>query len=70
MAYSQVRGTNKDLNEPLFQMPADELSLGWQGPLTAGLQADVNWRLVARQDRVATQFSKGTRERHGRVWHP
>lgn len=65
VAYSQVRGTNKDLNEPLFQMPADELSLGWQGPLTAGLQADVNWRLVARQDRVATQFSKGTENATG-----
>jgi hemoglobin/transferrin/lactoferrin receptor protein len=55
-----VRGENDDLNEPLFQMPADELSLGWEGALAQGWTADATLRLVKRQDRVATAFSRGT----------
>lgn len=58
-AYSRVRGHNDDLDEPLFQMPADELSLGWQGIVLPGLQADVTMRLVDKQSRVATRFTKG-----------
>lgn len=60
LAYSQVRGENKDLGEPLFQMPADELSLGWSGAIAPGWAMDATLRLVAAQDRVATQFSNGT----------
>jgi hemoglobin/transferrin/lactoferrin receptor protein len=59
-AYSRVRGDNDDLNEPLFQMPADELSLGWEGRLAAGWTADATLRAVARQDRVATVFARGS----------
>lgn len=59
VAYSRLRGDNKDLNEPLFQMPADELSLGWEGKVGAGWTADATLRLMARQDRVATAFSNG-----------
>jgi len=60
LGYSHLRGTNKDLNEPLFQMPADELSLGWEGRINAQWSADVRARLVASQDRVATVFARGT----------
>lgn len=57
--YSMVRGQNDDLNEPLFQMPADEVSLGWLGSVMPGVKADFTLRLVDRQDRIATQFTKG-----------
>lgn len=60
VAYSHLLGTNKDLNEPLFQMPANELSVGWEGQLTPQWRADVRVRLVAKQDRVATVFARGT----------
>ncbi|MDC8757911.1 TonB-dependent receptor [Janthinobacterium fluminis] len=59
-AFSRVRGDNLDLNEALFQMPADELSLGWKGSVAAGWSADAALRLVARQDRVAKLYSRGT----------
>lgn len=58
--YSRVRGENKDLNEPLFQMPADEISLGWLGAIAPGWKADATLRLVARQERVATVFARGS----------
>ena len=58
--YSMVRGENNDLDEPLFQMPADEARLGWIGTLMPQVKADFTLRLVDRQDRVATQFSKGS----------
>lgn len=57
--YSMLRGTNDDLNEPLFQMPADEISLGWLGNVLPGVKGDFTLRLVDRQDRVATLFTKG-----------
>ncbi|PAT00710.1 MAG: hypothetical protein BSR46_00960 [Candidatus Dactylopiibacterium carminicum] len=57
--YSMLRGQNDDLDEPLFQMPADEISLGWQGTLMRDVQGDFTLRLVDRQDRVATQFTNG-----------
>jgi len=59
-AYSRIRGDNRDLREPLFQMPADELSLGWEGRIAPQWQADATLRLVRKQDRVATVFSRGT----------
>ena len=58
--YSRLRGTDKDLSEPLFQMPADELSLGWEGRVAPAWTADATLRLVARQSRVATAFARGT----------
>ncbi|PAT30726.1 hemin receptor [Vandammella animalimorsus] len=61
-AYSRVRGDNRDLDEPLYQMPADSLSLGWEGELAAGWRLDAQARIVARQDRVATRFSRGTED--------
>lgn len=58
--YSMVRGTNNDLDEPLFQMPADEARLGWLGNVLPGVKADFTLRLVDRQDRIATRFTRGT----------
>jgi hemoglobin/transferrin/lactoferrin receptor protein len=55
-----VRGTNEELDEPLFQMPADELALGWEGAVAAGWTTDVTGRFVRRQNRVATVFSRGS----------
>ncbi len=56
---SMVRGTNNDINEPLFQMPADEARVGWQGQVLPGVKADFTLRLVDRQDRIATQLTRG-----------
>lgn len=61
-SYSRVRGTNNDLGEPLYQMPADSLTLGWQGRIGAQWTADVQAHVVARQSRVARQFSRGTED--------
>lgn len=61
--YSRIRGTNDDMREPLFQMPADELSLGWIGPVLPGVKADFTLRLVDEQERVATRFTNGTENR-------
>lgn len=57
---SVLRGDNDTLGEALFQMPADELSLGWEGRVAEGWTADLTGRLVRRQDRVATVFAQGT----------
>lgn len=61
--YSRIRGTNDDMGEPLFQMPADELSLGWIGQVLPGVKADFTLRLVDEQERVATRFTNGTENR-------
>lgn len=60
---SVLRGENKDLSEPLFQMPADELRLGWEGRIAEGWMADVTGRFVREQKRVATVFARGTENR-------
>ena len=60
--YSRVRGTNRDLGEPLFQVPADSLTLGWEGRVTPQWTLDAQARIVARQKRVATQFTRGTED--------
>jgi len=62
LAFSRLRGTNEDLDEPLFQMPADELSLAWEGRVAGGWTADATLRLVARQDRVARAFARGSED--------
>lgn len=63
VGYSRIRGENDDLDEPLFQMPADEISLGWIGHLVPAVKADFTLRLVDEQTRVATQFTHGTENR-------
>ncbi|MBW7902552.1 MAG: TonB-dependent receptor [Rhodocyclaceae bacterium] len=57
---SILRGDNEELNEPLFQMPADELRLGWEGHVAPGWTADVTGRFVREQNRVATVFARGS----------
>lgn len=59
-ALSVVRGWNDVDGEPLSRMPADEVSLGWEGGVAAGWTMDARLRLVDRQDRVATKFTRGT----------
>ena len=61
-AYSRLRGKNGDFDEPLFQMPADELTLGWEGRIAPAWTADAGVRLVRRQTRVATRFARGTED--------
>ena len=59
LGYSRLRGRNNDFNEPLYQMPADELNLSWEGRLGAGWSADARVRHAWRQGRVATVFARG-----------
>ncbi len=60
LGYSRIRATNRDLNEPLFQSPADELTVGWDARIDQHWSLDARWRLVARQDRVAKIFTNGS----------
>ena len=60
--YSRVRGDNRELDEPLFQMPADEFTLGWDGRVATQWHADARVRVVRDQDRVATVFARGTED--------
>ena len=59
LSYSLLRGTNKDLDEPLYQMPADRLNLGWRHRLDAAWSVDADLHLARRQDRVASRFTRG-----------
>lgn len=59
VGYSRVRGTNGDLNEPLYQMPADTLRLGWEGRILADWSVDATALLVRPQKRVAARFTRG-----------
>lgn len=53
-----LRGENRSLGEPLQQMPADQLRLGWRSQWGQwGLDADL--RALRRQDRVARRFTRG-----------
>lgn len=61
-AYTRIRGDNNDLHEPLYQMPADTLSVGWEGRVAPGWTLDAHVRATARQKRVATVFSRGTED--------
>lgn len=61
-SYSRVRGTNGDLHEPLFQMPADTLALGWEGRVAPRWTLDARALLVRRQNRVATRFTRGSED--------
>lgn len=60
---SAIRGTNKELNEPLFEIPADELTLGWRGAIVPKVSADLAVRMVRAQDRVATKFTSGNEDK-------
>ncbi len=57
-----LRGDNRDADfrEPLYQMPAPELTLGLEQRRSQGWQWQGQVRAVARQDRTADVFSLGT----------
>jgi len=59
LGYSRLRGRNQDFNEPLYQMPADEVTVSWDGRIAAGWRADARVRHVLKQTRVATVFARG-----------
>lgn len=61
-AYTRIRGENNDLHEPLYRMPADVLTLGWEGRVAPGWTLDAQMRATAKQKRVATAFSRGTED--------
>ncbi|MDO4904919.1 MAG: TonB-dependent receptor [Lautropia sp.] len=65
LSYTAIRGKNNDLDEPLYQMPADMLTLGWQKRLHPRLSIDADWYLVRKQNRVATVFTRGTENATG-----
>lgn len=76
--FSRIRGKNRDLGEPLFQMPADTVSLGWEGRVAPRWSLDTRALLVRRQGRVATLFTRGGEDATpgyavldiGASWHP
>ena len=57
-----LRGDNRDsaFREPLYQMPASELTLGLEQRRARGWQWQGSIRAVAKQDRTADLFSGGT----------
>lgn len=57
--YTLVRGTNEDMDEPLYQMPADRLTLGWAHRINSTWSVDADAYFVRRQTRVATRFTRG-----------
>jgi hemoglobin/transferrin/lactoferrin receptor protein len=54
---SLQRGENKYDDEPMFEMPPAEGTLGLAYRPRFGWNAGLQWRFVARQDRVGTKFS-------------
>lgn len=60
--FTWLRGENKQDDEPLYQMPAHELTLGIGQPAERGFYWHAQLRAVAEQDRVATRFSNGTED--------
>lgn len=55
-----LRGENKQDDEPLYQMPAPELTLGLGQQNRLGFNWHGQVRAVAEQDRTADAFSNGT----------
>ncbi len=58
--FTWLRGKNKQDNEPLHQMPANELRLGIGQPAERGFSWHTGLRAVAKQDRIAKRFSNGS----------
>lgn len=58
--FTWIRGDNKQDNEPLYQMPAHELRLGVGQKYELGFSWHAGLRAVAKQDRLATNFSNGS----------
>jgi hemoglobin/transferrin/lactoferrin receptor protein len=60
---SYQRGDNKYDDEPLFQVPPGEVTLGLGYYPRLRWNGDIHWRLVDAQNRVAEKFSNGTEDR-------
>ncbi|AHK79395.1 TonB-dependent receptor [Ectothiorhodospira haloalkaliphila] len=62
-----LRGDNRDsrFDEPLYQMPPPELTLGLLSGAPRGWQWEARLRAVASQDRVAERFSNGSERETG-----
>ncbi len=58
--FTWLRGKNHQDDEPLFQMPAPELTLGIGQPAERGFWWRAQLRAVAEQDRIARRFTNGT----------
>ncbi|MFW5452238.1 TonB-dependent receptor [Thioalkalivibrio sulfidiphilus] len=58
-AFTWLRGDNRQDDEPLAETPPPELRIGLGQPAERGLYWRAQTRAVARQDRVATQFTNG-----------
>jgi hemoglobin/transferrin/lactoferrin receptor protein len=61
--FTWLRGKNHQDDEPLYQMPAPEFTVGLGQPAVRGLWWRAQLRAVAEQDRIATTFSNGTENR-------
>lgn len=61
--FTWLRGKNHQDDEPLYQMPAPELTVGLGQPAERGFWWHAQLRAVAEQDRIATKFSNGTENR-------
>lgn len=57
--FTWLRGKNHQDDEPLYQMPAPELTLGIGQPAERGFWWRAQLRAVAEQNRVATKFTSG-----------
>lgn len=62
VAFTWLRGENRQDDEPLAFMPPPEASLGIGQTAAHGLYWRTALRAVARQDRVGTRFSAGTED--------
>ena len=62
VGFTWLRGENHQDDEPLYQMPAPELTLGIGQPAERGFWWRAQLRAVAEQDRIATRFSNGTED--------
>ncbi|MBC6958642.1 MAG: TonB-dependent receptor [Lautropia sp.] len=61
-AFTWLRGTNRQDDEPLYQMPPPEVRVGIGQPAERGFHWRAQLRAVVRQNRVATRFSAGTED--------
>ncbi len=59
-SFTWLRGSNRQDHEPLYQMPAPELRLGLGQPAKQGFNWRGQVRGVARQNRIAKNFSNGS----------
>ena len=62
VGFTWLRGENHQDDEPLYQMPAPELTLGIGQTAERGFWWRAQLRAVAEQDRIATRFSNGTED--------